>query len=122
MSSQAALVPQERCSTRCGKNIAYLVEFSRRAARDLANLYSHINAKESAGAARWFNGLEETILHLEHSPRLEVVTHEDDTLRQLIYGNKPHFYRVIYEVDDASNLVTVLQIRHGRQRAFRSIK
>jgi len=102
--------------------MTYHVELSKRAIRDLANLHRHINAIESAAAARWFNGLEETIHHLEHSPRLGAVTHEDDALRQLIYGNKPHFYRVIYEVDDAKNLVTVLQIRHGRQQAFRSIK
>jgi toxin ParE1/3/4 len=102
--------------------MTYRVELSRRATRDLANLYRHINAKESAAAARWFKGLEETVLHLEHSPRLGVVTHEDDGLRQVIYGNKPHFYRIIYEVDDVERLVTVLQIRHGRQRAFRSIK
>jgi toxin ParE1/3/4 len=50
------------------------------------------------------------------------VTHEDSLRRQIIYGNKPHFYRIIYKVDDGQHLVTVIQIRHGKQSPPRQPK
>ena len=34
-------------------------------------------------------------------------------LRNLLYGKKPHVYRVIYEVDEGRQAVLVLTIRHG---------
>ncbi len=41
--------------------MAYLVEFSARAIRDLEVLYVEKDAAESAVAARWYNGLEEAV-------------------------------------------------------------
>jgi plasmid stabilization system protein ParE len=38
--------------------MAYLVELTLRAERDLEYLYQRISAAESVAAARWFNGLE----------------------------------------------------------------
>jgi len=93
----------------------YRVSFTRRAARDLDDLYSSINAPNSEAAIRWFLKLEETINLLASTPRMGATTHEDASRRQLVYGNKPHFYRVIYMVDDATRIVTILQIRHGRR-------
>jgi plasmid stabilization system protein ParE len=49
--------------------MAYRVELTERAKRDLGDLYAHINATESAAAARWFNGLEESVYGLESFPR-----------------------------------------------------
>jgi len=96
--------------------MTYRVEISRRAARDFVNLYNSINAEHSVAGARWFNGLQDTILHLETAPRMGAVTHENPTLRQLIYGSKPHFYRVIYKVDDVERVVNIVEIRHGRRQ------
>jgi plasmid stabilization system protein ParE len=93
----------------------YHVEFSRRAVRDLSALYGNINAEQSLAAARWFNGLADFILKLEIAPRMGIVTHDDATVRQLIYGKKPHFYRVLYEVEDRAQLVRILRIRHGKR-------
>jgi plasmid stabilization system protein ParE len=39
--------------------MAYLVELTRRAERDLTYLFERISASDSATAARWFDGLEE---------------------------------------------------------------
>ncbi len=41
--------------------MAYLIEFSARAAHDLEVLYVEKNAAESVAAARWYNGLEEAL-------------------------------------------------------------
>ena len=42
-------------------------------------------------------------------------------VRHLLYGGKPHTYRVIYEIDESRRIVSVLTIRHGaRQKLKRS--
>jgi len=56
--------------------MAYRVELSRRAERDLSSLYDWIHAEESLLAARWFNGLEEAIYSLQQLPRRLVNFHE----------------------------------------------
>ena len=93
----------------------YSVSFTRRAVRDLDSLYAYIHAEDSAAAERWFGRLEELIGSLKSAPRMGSVTPENPSHRQLIYGNKPHFYRIIYLIDDASKLIVILQIRHGRR-------
>ncbi len=38
---------------------------------------------------------------------------EGGGLRQLLYGNKPHIYRVIFHVSADTETVTILHIRHA---------
>jgi plasmid stabilization system protein ParE len=94
--------------------VAYLVELSRRAERDLIHLFERINAAESMMAARWFNGLEAAIYRLESLPRRCPMALESKKakIRQLPYGKKPHIYRLLYEIDEERRVVTVLTIRH----------
>ena len=62
-------------------------------------------------------GLKQAILSLEQNPNRNPATPESDRLRHLLYGNKPHVYRVIYRVLEKQKQVQVLHIRHGaRQR------
>lgn len=95
--------------------MAWHVELTARVLRELDILYGAINASDSAGAARWFARLEDTIALLATSPRMGKPTREDASVREIIYGNKPHFYRVLYELDHSSKRVYVLSIRHGRR-------
>jgi len=99
--------------------MAFRVELTDRAYRDLAAIYEYIQANSSGQAFRWFNGLESAILSLEKHPKRGTVTREDSRLRQLLYGNKPHVYRIIYSIRERSRLVSVLHIRHGARRYFR---
>jgi len=104
--------------------MAYLVELTERAKRDLAGIYEHIRATESAAASRWFDGLETTIYTLENLPLRCPAAPESRKakrpLRHLLYGKKPHVYRVIYEVEDRRMLVRVLTIRHGAMQELPS--
>jgi len=104
--------------------MAYLVELAARAARDLEILYVEKNAAESHAAARWFNDLEDAALSLATYPDRCPLAPEGKklkrALRHLLYGNRPHVYRVIYEVDEARKTVWVLHIRHGARRKFRA--
>jgi len=98
--------------------MAYLVDISARAQRDLAQIYRRINAEDSDAALRWYRGLKQAILSLEEQPNRCPVTPENGKLRHLLYGNKPHIYRAIYRVMEKQKQVEVLHIRHGAKRRF----
>ena len=104
--------------------MTYRIEFAARAARDLEILYVEKNAAESRAAARWYNGLEEAVYALASYPdRCPVAPEARKTkrkLRHLLYGKKPHVYRVIYEVDERRQTVWVLTVRHGARRRLKT--
>lgn len=93
--------------------MAYHVEIMPRASQDLRDIYRRIHADDSPQALAWFNGLEAMVYSLDKHPRRGVVTPESDKLRHLLYGTKPHVYRIIYAIDDRKRKVSVLHIRHG---------
>jgi plasmid stabilization system protein ParE len=99
--------------------MAYLVNLTARAERDLAQLYADINAEYSEAALKWYRGIKEAILSLEEQPNRCPVTPENDKLRHLLYGNKPHLYRAIYRILEREKRVEVLHIRHGARRRLR---
>jgi plasmid stabilization system protein ParE len=99
---------------------AYLVNLTRRAQRDLAQLYYEINAGSSDAALTWYRGLKRAILSLENHPGRCPVAPEMDKLRHLLYGNKPHIYRVIYRILERQKQVDVLHIRVGARKPFKA--
>ena len=99
--------------------MAYLVNLTARAERDLALLYVQINVEDSYAALKWYRGLKEAILSLEEQPNRCPVTPESEKFRHLLYGNKPHIYRAIYRVLEKQKQVDVLHIRHGARRRFK---
>jgi plasmid stabilization system protein ParE len=100
--------------------MVYLVNITARAERDFADLYSEIHAGDSEAALKWYEGLKKTVLTLERLPNRSPVTPENPKLRHLLYGRKPHVYRVIYRVLSDEKRVDVLHIRHGARRGFRT--
>jgi toxin ParE1/3/4 len=98
--------------------MAYGVDLTERAARDLRRIYLTINAKDAAQARAWFNGLEEAVLSLDEHPARGAPTPEDSNLRHLLYGRRRNRYRIIYAIDERNRIVTVLHIRHGARDAF----
>jgi len=100
--------------------MAYLVNATSRAERDLAYLYDEINAEHADAALKSYRGLKESILSLEEQPNRCPVTRENANLRHLLYGHKPHVYRVIYRILEKRKQVDVLHIRHGARRRFKA--
>lgn len=96
--------------------MAYAVNLTARAERDLARLYDEINAADSEAARKWYRGLKKQILSLEKLPFRCAVTPENKTLRHLLYGHRRNTYRVIYRV--VGTRVDVLHIRHGARKRF----
>jgi len=75
--------------------------------------------EESAGEAalRWFEGLKRAIASLREFPARCAIAPESEVfpveVRQLIYGRKPHQYRILFNIE--ADLVWILHIRHGRR-------
>jgi len=104
--------------------MAYHIEFADRATRDLEALYVEKNAAESQMASQWYQGLEEAVYALAIYPDRCAIAPEAGKLRRelrhLLYGKKPHVYRVIYQVDDGRQTVWVLTVRHGARRKLKA--
>jgi toxin ParE1/3/4 len=66
---------------------------------------------------QWFERLRESIESLSRSPLRCPLAAENRgspfEIRQLIYGRKPHIYRILFTVE--SETVYVLHLRHGRR-------
>jgi toxin ParE1/3/4 len=98
--------------------MAYRVKITLRAERDLAGIEERIGARFSDAARTWYMGLRSAIRTLRDNPNRCPSTPENAQLRHLLYGNKPHIYRVIYRVVENQKEVKILRIRHGAQREF----
>lgn len=78
------------------RSTVYRVELSARAESDMQSIYDEIGANHSEASIRWYNRLESLVLSLNRLPGRGTLTREDRTFRHLLFGNKPHVYRVIY--------------------------
>ncbi len=96
--------------------MAYLVKIAARAERDLAALYIEINAEESERARQWYVKLKASIFGLGEMPDRHPITRESKRLRHLLFGHKPHVYRVIFRIRKGLRQVEVLHVRQGRRR------
>jgi plasmid stabilization system protein ParE len=100
--------------------MAYRIKIMPRAERELATLYEQINAEQSGAAVKWYRSLKTAILSLEESPNRCPVTPENSKLRHLLYGHKPHIFRVIYRVLEKRKEIMILHIRHGARTESRA--
>lgn len=93
-----------------------------RAAEDAERIYRRIVQSAPVAGQDWYNGLIDTVYSLAELPeRCEIVerwTKSGHTVRKLLYGRKPHTYRIYFDI--AETTVRVLHIRHGARREPRS--
>jgi plasmid stabilization system protein ParE len=98
--------------------MAYLIDITARAKRDLNSVFEEIHARDSEAALKWYREFYAAILTLEKLPYRCPATHENPQFRHLLYGHKPHIYRVIYRVLEKQKLIEVLHVRHGARQEF----
>ena len=97
------------------------VEIAKSAEAELEQLYLWVVERAPRQGPTWFNGLERAILALERHPERSPIAPESldpaHPVRVLLYGRKPHVYRVFFTVDQEARVVRVVHLRHGaRQR------
>ena len=102
--------------------MTYEVRLAPQAIRDLRSLLLEKQAETSYHAAVWFFGLQDAVFSLEEMAHRSSKTTESSDLRHLLYGTKPHVYRIIYSIDEEARRVNVAQIRHGACHPFRKQK
>lgn len=91
----------------------YLVRTLPRAERDLQSIFYFTQAQTASAAIDWFNGLAVSISTLAHHPARCAVIPENSKFRQLLYGSKPHIYRIIFSLDEESKQVNIVHVRHS---------
>jgi toxin ParE1/3/4 len=97
----------------------FRVELTDQAKSDIAAIHAWLTSQEAGDAgARWFAALRHAIDSLRTLPgRCPVAPERREAsveVRQLLYGRRPHVYRVLFTIEN--RVVYVLHIRHGRRR------
>lgn len=96
--------------------MAYTVEFSDRAERDIDEIVVYIQADSPVHATRWRKRLQDKLLALTTMPESGGFAPENIDarceVRQLLYGR----YRVLYTIHD--EVVYLLTIRHGARQSL----
>jgi plasmid stabilization system protein ParE len=98
--------------------MTYCVEFTDSAGEDAEAAYAWIRKQSPSAAVRWFNGLANLVESLETYPKRSSVAPESDEapeqIRQVLYGKRPHVYRVLFII--RKRVVYVIHIRHGARQ------
>jgi len=99
--------------------MAFRVETSAQAESDANSILEWL-LSEHAGETgiRWFLALDDAIASLAAFPKRCPLAPETARfpfeVRQLLYGRKPHVYRILFTVED--DTVKILHIRHGQRK------
>jgi plasmid stabilization system protein ParE len=99
--------------------MSFRVELTQRAQRDIAAIHAWLQSEQAGEAgAKWFTSLRAAIDSLTLLPtRCPIAPESRESpveVRQLLYGSRPHVYRILFSIEQ--QVVTVLHIRHGRRR------
>lgn len=99
--------------------MAFRVELTARAQRDIAAIHEWLQGEQAGAAgARWFAALRQAIDSLQTLPtRCQLAPESRQApveIRQLLYGRRPHVYRILFSIEEP--VVYVLHIRHSRRR------
>jgi plasmid stabilization system protein ParE len=99
--------------------MTFRVRLTAQAVYDLDLILERLLAQQAGDAGlRWFRKLKNAINSLAEMPERCMVAPENTEfpfeVRQLLYGHKPHEYRVLITIE--ADTVVVLHIRHGRRR------
>ncbi|HWB97567.1 MAG TPA: type II toxin-antitoxin system RelE/ParE family toxin, partial [Bryobacteraceae bacterium] len=112
-------VPPPNSSRKYATNMAFRVDTTPEAERDILRILDWLIAEETGQAGmRWFRGLEKAIVSLSEMPERCPLAPENESLpfevRHLLYGRRPHRYRILFTVEH--EVVYILHIWHGRRR------
>src|ERR1700692_1850999 len=99
--------------------MTFRVEVSAQAESDAEAILDWLLSQHAGETGiRWFLALEDAIASLSTFPERCPLAPEDARfpfqVRQLLYGRKPHVYRILFTLEGET--VHVLHIRHGRRK------
>jgi len=99
--------------------MTFRVEMSAQAEGDAKAILDWLLSQHAGETgSRWFLALEEAIASLSALPERYPLAPENARfpfeVRQLLYGRKPHVYRILFTIE--GEMVKILHIRHARRR------
>ena len=99
--------------------MAFRVEITQQAEHDASGILEWLISQHAGETGlRWFQGLEKAIASLAALPERCPLAPENSEFpfetRHLLYGRKPHVYRVVFTVQGET--VYVLHVWHGRRK------
>ena len=98
----------------------YRVEVSRSAEEESDRVYEWIARDSATRAGLWYRGLLDAIASLKRFPERCALAAERNVggrdLRQLLYGKRNHKYRILFEIDGDTVIVT--HIRHAARQSM----
>jgi len=102
--------------------MTFRVEMSAQANRDAEDILAWLWSQDAGETGiRWFLAMEDAIASLSTFPKRCPLAPENPRfpfeVRQLLYGHKPHVYRILFRID--GDIVNILHIRHGRRKPVR---
>jgi plasmid stabilization system protein ParE len=103
--------------------MAFRVEISAEAETDADAILEWLISQHAGETGiRWFLALDDAIASLATFPKRCPLAPETSRfpfeVRQLLYGHKPHVYRILFSIEGET--VYVLHLRHGRRDAVSS--
>ena len=100
--------------------MAYRVVLADSAKADADRLYDWVVEKAPIRGPAWFEELTDALYSLNQLPRRCPLAREaaeaKREIRCLLFGKRPHVYRILYEVDETRKTVSILHIRHGARQ------
>ena len=102
--------------------MAFHVETTAAAEQDADAILDWLLSQYAGDAGfRWFLALQDAIASLAEFPERCPLAPESAVfpfeVRHLLYGHKPHVYRILFTIEDQT--VYVLHIRHGRRQLLK---
>ena len=99
--------------------MTFRVEIANQAERDAEAILEWLLTQHTGQAGiDWFLQLDDAFQSLSQFPERCSIAPESTRfpfeVRQLLYGTKPHVYRILFTVE--ADTVYVLHIRHGRRK------
>ena len=99
--------------------MAFRVEYTAEPEVDLGGILDWLISQDAGQAGlQWFEALEDAVASLSEMPLRCPLAPENRRfpfeVRQLIYGRKPHLYRIIFTIE--GERVVILHIWHGRRQ------
>ena len=98
--------------------MVFLVKTSAAAEQDANTILEWLLSQHAGGTGvRWFLAMRAAMASLARFPRRCPLAPESTQfpfeVRQLLYGRKPHIYRILFTIEGET--VYILHIRHGRR-------
>jgi plasmid stabilization system protein ParE len=93
--------------------MAFEIEVSEHAEHDINEAASYIAKDSAARAKKWLIGLHSIFNSLQELPNRHSMIQEAEELGRSLRSIIHHSHRIVYEVQEAANVVYIVRVYHG---------